>query len=281
MPNELKRPHPADPAARIAVVPDALVGRSLAECLAALARQGVFAVEPQVGTGAHLDVANPAATRLARSRMRDGGFTVRGVDATTEHPLGHRDLPRLLELAAELGAGFVRVFPPRYRPSSPAGSQLAAAARAVADLARGADGSVRVLIEPCAGSLAPSPELALRVLQESGDDRAGVVFDPANMLLEGHLQPSFAIGLLGDRLGHVHVKNSRVTVRPGPWDSVSAPLRDGHVSWPEVLDALGRAGYAGWLSIDHLSRGAPDERLRADVGALRQLVRASRLAPGP
>jgi sugar phosphate isomerase/epimerase len=89
------------------------------------------------------------------------------------------------------------------------------------------------------------------------------------MAREGWLDPYVATGLLGPLLRHVHVKNLRPgRVADGPWTWSHTTLADGIVDWKRVFRALDRAGYQGWLVLDHLSTSGAAS-LTEDVAALR------------
>jgi sugar phosphate isomerase/epimerase len=263
---------------RIAVVSDALPGWTLDEALDALSGHGVAGVEPRLGQGTHLSTTDRAGVIDAAGRIAAAGIALCGVDATADHPLGHPELDRVVDLASEIGAGFVRIFPPPYDSGRPAAAQLEDAARALTGLRTRGASDLRLLIEPCENSVTPSAELALRVLRESGIAATGVVFDPANMLVEGHLRAEFAVDLLGDWLCHVHVKNLLITRDGDMWRATAATLDGGHLDWSVMLACLRRADYGGWISIDHLSAGPTGDRLQVDVTTLRRLLRA---ADGP
>jgi sugar phosphate isomerase/epimerase len=260
---------------RIAVVSDALTGWSLEEVLSALSALGVTALETQLGDTTHLPAIDPPAALDAARRIADAGIALCGVDAPVDRPLGHQGLDRVVDLANELGVGFVRIYPPLYDDLRHADAQLEAAARALGALRGRAADDLQLLLEPCHGSLTPSAELALRVLRESAVQGVGVVFDPANMVVEGHLRPELAVDLLGDYLCHVHAKNLLIERNGATWRSSTAALDGGHVDWVSVLACLARAGYRGWLSIDHLSGTATAQQLTCDVATLRRLARSA------
>ena len=175
------------------------------------------AIELTVGPDGHvssLDAAQEAELGAALATLDAAGLELCGVAATGALVLGHPDLAPYARLAAGAGAEFMRVFPAAFSRDSTPVHQISSAALALAVLAAEAPG-IRILIEMSPGSVVPSPELALRVLELSGVDDAGVVYDPANLIEEGHLQPSYAVALLGERIGHVHVKNRRIELHRG------------------------------------------------------------------
>jgi sugar phosphate isomerase/epimerase len=128
-----------------------------------------------------------------------------------------------------------------------------------------------LLIELSQETLIPSPELFLRVCGEMSPDRYGVLYDPANMLEEGNLEPAFAIDLMGSYLKRVHMKNERFVEGPAGWSAEVSEVDRGLVDWPAVFRELERADYTGAVVIDHLSGTADEARLKGDVDTARRL----------
>jgi sugar phosphate isomerase/epimerase len=131
---------------------------------------------------------------------------------------------------------------------------------------------VSLLIELSEETLIPSPELFTRVAADLDRDAVGVVYDPANMLVEGNLPPWYALSLLGDLAKHVHIKNEIFVRQTVGWAPQIVGIEEGIVDWPLVVAALGQAGYAGWICIDHLSGPETRDQLieehRTAVGVL-------------
>ncbi len=261
-----------------ALTSGALADWRLADIAACAAGSHLNAIELTVGPNGHVssyDAAQEAELGRALATLDGAGLALCGVAATGTLVLGHPDLGPYARLAASVGAEFMRVFPAAFSSDSTPVHQISSAALALAVLAAEAPG-IRILVEMSPGSVIPSPELALRVLELSGVDDAGVVYDPANLIQEGHLQPSYAVALLGERIGHVHVKNRRMERAGGTWVATHAPIDDGMVDWPATLEALWRNEYRGALAIDHLSGAADARTLRADASALTRLISDTR-----
>lgn len=106
----------------------------------------------------------------------------------------------------------------------------------------------------------PATEL-LQFLNNVPSRNLGVNFDPANMILYGSGDPIEAVGILGKRIRHVHVKDAVRSENPGiEWGSEVA-FGDGEVPHASFVAALHAVGYTGPLVIE---REAGDHRL-ADV----------------
>jgi sugar phosphate isomerase/epimerase len=263
----------------IALMSGALADWPLADVAASAAGCGVDAIELTVGPHGHVSLDSLKNKGLADTlaTLDAAGVALCGFAATGALGLGHLDLALVARAAADAGATFLRVFPPPFSLSTAPIHQISSTAHALAALAAEAPG-VRVLIEMSPGTIVPSPESALRVLDLSGVSAAGVVYDPANLIEEGHLQPAYAVALLSDRIGHVHVKNRSKERIGDSWLVSHASLGEGMVDWAATLAALMSAGYRGAFAIDHLS-GAPDaSTLCADVDALKGLI--ARRQPG-
>ena len=258
---------------RLALTSGALADWPLADVAASAADCGLEGIELTVGPYGHvpLDSLQDKGLGDALAVLEEAGIALCGIAATGALGLGHPDLKLVARAAVRAGASFVRVFPPAFSAESAPIHQISSAARELAALAIAAPG-VRILVEMSPGTVVPSPDLALRMLDLAGAGGAGVVYDPANMVEEGHLRPAYAVALLGERIGHVHVKNRRAERVGETWIVSHAPLGEGMVDWNATLAALAGAGYGGAFAIDHLSGAADASTLSADVAALKGLI---------
>lgn len=267
---------------RVAVVSDALSNRRLDAVAELIAQSGAQAIEPTVGAGGH--VPTTADAHGASSCFGDLGLAICGAAATGASPLGSGALFDAVEIAEALGAPFLRVFAPAFKEGQSADHQIAAVGRDLSDLSAHAGQGLRVLLEPSAGTIAASPELARSVLRSTPADRSGIVFDPGSLVEGGYLEPPIALAVLDGLIGHVHVKDRALVRTDGAWHAEHRRLGEGRVDWPGTLGRLAADGYEGWLSIDHLSsRSREDAVLRRDVRALERLAQAAEaaLSSGP
>lgn len=267
---------PVQRASRIAVVSDALPGWSAEDVLRCLLASGAAAVEISVGPGCLVSAADPRAAVATAARFRDAGLHVCGLDAPADRALGAPGLDAVLELAVEVQAPFLRLYPPPFDPRMPVQLQMQALVQAVRAVQTSLSPEVSLLVEPAPGSVAPSLELACRALSPGAAmSGAGIVFDPGSLVSEGFVEPELAVALLGERLAHVHVKNRALAFVDGRRHSCPQRLfgAGGFVDWPATLAALRCGGYAGWLSIDHLSGLPTPGRLAADIADLRRMDR--------
>jgi sugar phosphate isomerase/epimerase len=197
------------------------------------------------------------------------GLSVQDQGVTVTTP--RRALP-YLRMASGLGARFLRLFAPPYRGGSLAREQRRARDGLDAVVEHAAAARITVLIETSPATLAPTPGLAAALVEHQAPRHAGVLFDPGNNVIEGHLCPALAVARMGPHLHHLHVKNIAWTKVSGRWAWHHASLTGGMVVWPDILAALAAAGYRGGFSIDHLSGGPTRVKLRSETERLRALL---------
>ena len=82
-----------------------------------------------------------------------------------------------------------------------------------------------------------------QALADLGRPRAGVNFDPANMILYGMGDPVAAVRTLAPHIRQVHIKDAVPTDVPGTWGR-EVRAGDGHVPWREFLEAVRAANVA-------------------------------------
>jgi sugar phosphate isomerase/epimerase len=226
---------------------------------------GLGAVEWGIGRGQALESPRAAARALRSVDIEAAGVCVQGGAASLTAPA--RLVP-FAALAEELGAPHVRVFAPAYRAG--------ARERARDGLARAAElaaaHGVALLVETSPGTIAPSTAQARALVDGLPPEHVGVLYDPGNMAIEGHVDPALAVDELGPFLHHVHVKNIAWRRRAGAWSWQHAGLDAGFLDWREVLSALRRARYTGTLSLDHLGGRPSHALLRREVASLRSLL---------
>jgi sugar phosphate isomerase/epimerase len=104
----------------------------------------------------------------------------------------------------------------------------------------------------------------------------GAIYDPGNMVWEGHEQYRLRLETLGPYLAHVHAKNARwrqIGRRPDgslAWHAEWAPLAAGIVDFRALSVALRQIGYDGWVSVEDFTTARPlSERVRDNLRYLR------------
>jgi sugar phosphate isomerase/epimerase len=145
-----------------------------------------------------------------------------------------------------------------------------------------AGSGAKPVIETHFNTIAPSASLAFNLVRQFEPARVGVNFDPANMIIEGREAWLMALQILGPYLDYVHAKNIVWRERDGVWRWEFAPMDAGQVDWVEVVGALRRVGYDGYIAFENFfevpmtSRGYVGEDLTQHATKFRDID--SRLA---
>jgi sugar phosphate isomerase/epimerase len=257
---------------------------TLEQAIAAAQRYGYAGIELRLLDG---ELLRPDLDAAGRARVRDvcaaAGLPIVCVDTSVRiaqpDPADRETQVQaglaMLELAAAWGSPIIRVFggPPA---DTPADAAIDAAAECLAPLAeRGRALGVAVALET---HDAFSSSVAVRqVLDRVPGPGAGALWDTLHPFRVGDTLDE-VIANLRDRLLHVHVKDGRRPAGGGPnWDLTL--LGAGEVPMPDILAALRRAGYDGWLSVEwekkwHPELEAPEIALPQHAEALRAYLAA-------
>jgi sugar phosphate isomerase/epimerase len=202
-----------------------------------------------------------AALMTSKQLLTDHGLLVACVDTSCRFHSADRDERwremeegvRMAELAAELGAPGIRVFGDKIQPGTERGSTRGWIADGIRELSeRTLRSGVEVWLETH-GDFATSAE-AISILEMSGRD-AGVVWDPANALLDGGESPGDApLEVLETKLRHVHLKDF---VRDG---SEWRPALTGEGDFPlrKVIASLQAANYERFVSFEWEKQWHPE-----------------------
>jgi sugar phosphate isomerase/epimerase len=180
-----------------------------------------------------------------------------------------------MAFARELGCPQLRVGVPGYDGSRPYPELYEEGLRqweAVEKLA--AEMGIRANVEMHMGNICPSAGLAHRFVSHFDPKHVGVIYDPGNMVIEGYENWQMGMELLGPYLAHVHAKNTEWrygtdvhgTIRFRPdW----TPIQEGIVPWDQVLCALEKVGYNGWISFEDFCTMRWDRKLKDDLAYLK------------
>ncbi|HLY26490.1 MAG TPA: sugar phosphate isomerase/epimerase family protein [Aggregatilineales bacterium] len=161
-----------------------------------------------------------------------------------------RDGIAYLEMAAEWGAPFIRVFGGTPEGTSKADALEVSIECLTALAEHGKDLDVRVLLET--HDAFSSSGAVMDVLNQVPN--AGALWDTLHPYRVGE-QPAETAACLAERCYHVHVKDGR---RNGSdkWDLVL--LGEGDVPVPGILMTLKSRGYDGWLSVEWEKKWHPE-----------------------
>jgi sugar phosphate isomerase/epimerase len=256
----------------IALFSACLPGWSASQVIDVAVSLGFTAVEWGCGPGhaiERLELGHELQQQCERAGLRSSGLSVQDPEVTFATP---RSAAPHVALAVALGAPHLRLLAPPYRGGSLQREQqrVRDGLDFLVDLA--APSGIAVLVETSPMTLAPAPEFAVALVEQHPPERAGVLYDPGNMAVEGHLSPALAIARMGRHLRHVHVKNIAWSRRGEAWRWRHASLASGMLDWRTILDRLAVTRFEGTLSIDHLGGAPTRARLNSESSYLRTLM---------
>ncbi|GGT13544.1 sugar phosphate isomerase/epimerase family protein [Streptomyces chromofuscus] len=204
-------------------------------------------VHPGIGAAERADVA---------AEFKASGVELLGVAGYTRVAAPGDDEPvlaelrALIDLAGDLGAPYVRVFPGGTAEQE-AGEADAIAARRLGTAAEYAgDADVRILLETHDSHRTGAD--AMRVLGLVGHRRVGALWDLMHTWLGGE-QPSETYAALSPYLGYVQVKDIASAD-----DRAPLPLGAGVLPLAETVELLSRHGWDGWLCWEYEKRWYED-----------------------
>lgn len=163
---------------------------------------------------------------------------------------------RALDLAAVLECPRFNCLTGLVLPDVPRETQLQTAAENLAFAAERAEAAgIRLGVEPlnpidAPGFLLPDTAAALALIERAGHPNLDLQYDVYHaQRAEGNLVAT--IEAIVDRIGHVQIADSPERHQPGT----------GEINYPFVIQALERAGYAGWISLEYKPRGGTESSL--------------------
>ncbi len=168
------------------------------------------------------------------------------------------------DVCQTLGAGttLVPITNPHKLSKEQASNRWTQEMRAVAAGAEKA--GVRVALEVVGGSHVITGNEVVGLLDAIGSSAVGVYFDFGNSLMLGS-DPVADIGILGDRIFQVHVKDPRS-------DRTSCLLGEGDVDLSGCLDALTRIDYSGPLVFETPPLDDAQETASRNLQPLKSLI---------
>lgn len=182
---------------------------------------------------------------------------------------------KMLEAADILGAEMLRVSPPTYDGTENYRrlfEKIIHKYQEVLELFK--RWNKKAIVELHHGGMVPSASAAYRLVSNFSPEQIGVLLDPGNMVFEGYENWQLGAELLADYVAHVHVKNARWEMRGNSWAVKVCPLEEGVVSWKDVICALRRINYKGYLSLEDFSESGlnTEDKLRKDLNFLKSLL---------
>ncbi|WP_105974432.1 sugar phosphate isomerase/epimerase family protein [Streptomyces geranii] len=156
------------------------------------------------------------------------------------------ELRALLELARDIGAPFVRVFPGGGTEQSAEEADATAARRLGTAAEYAGDIGVRILLETHDSHRTGAA--AIRVLGPVGHRQVGALWDVMHTWLGGE-QPLESYAALSPHLGYVQVKDIASVE-----DTTPLALGAGVLPLAECVEVLSRHGWDGWLCWEYEKR---------------------------
>ncbi|MEU1592286.1 sugar phosphate isomerase/epimerase family protein [Streptomyces sp. NPDC005708] len=194
----------------------------------------------------------PAARAEVAAEFKAGGVEILGLAGYAHAAAPGDDGPvvdemrQLLELAHDVGAPSVRVFPGGGTDQSPEEADATAARRLGTAAEYAADLGVRILLETHDSH--PTGADLMRILGTVGHRQVGALWDVMHTWLGGE-QPQETYADLCPHLGYVQVKDIASAE-----DKTPLPLGHGVLPLTECVEVLSRHHWDGWLCWEYEKR---------------------------
>ncbi|GHH83192.1 hypothetical protein GCM10018793_44670 [Streptomyces sulfonofaciens] len=156
------------------------------------------------------------------------------------------EIRALLDLAHDLGAPYIRVFPGGGDEQTAEEADATAARRLGTAAEYATEYGVRILLETHDSHRTGAD--AIRVLGQVGHGQVGALWDVMHTWLGGE-QPQESYAALFPHLGYVQVKDIGSAE-----DTTPLPLGAGVLPLGECVEVLSRAGWDGWLCWEYEKR---------------------------
>jgi len=214
---------------------------------------GYQALEWRGGPQGHVSPATPPAQLAALQRQqREAGLFALAVtayssfvsDQPAERQASLDDLRRHCDVAAALGAAYVRAFAGELPPGVPPEAVYDQIARGLEDAAAYAQGlGLAIALEPHDDFVRSA--VVAPILRRVDHPALSVIWDVGNTYSSGEA-PADSLNLLRSRLAYVQIKDGRG--QGGDWRLTDVGVGDVPLAW--VLDQLLSCGYRGAFSVE-------------------------------
>ena len=202
-----------------------------------------------------------------------------------------KTISKALSAAEALESKFIRIFsfymPEAYMPEAeePIKHRDEVLKRMEIFVRMAVKKRITLLNENEKGLYGDSPERCVDLMNELGCDNFKIVFDPANFVQCGFDAYKHAYSMLKEHVAYFHVKDVRKA------DGINVPAGKGDGGIKDILEALAKAEYKGFLSVEphlyafeglqalerdpiHIEKsGDPMEHFGTAVSALRDLLK--------
>jgi sugar phosphate isomerase/epimerase len=231
-------------------------GLDLGRCLALLGGMGFEGIEVRCAQDGQIDPHGWAARMLEPALKQAERAGVRFVCLTpyaknyldaAARAAGMALMRRTIEIAADVGAPFVRAYGGQEVPPDLRAAAWAATVQALRELCDHADRrGVRLAVETHIGTLTFTAGQAAAMVAEVSRPTIGVLLDYAWVHYAGQETIAQALEVIGSRLCYIHAKDHHVVDR-SKGVRRSTLLGEGEVPWAGALAAIRAAGYAGFV----------------------------------
>jgi sugar phosphate isomerase/epimerase len=219
------------------------------------------------GIGKEMELTNCAefATPSARAgtikAMRDKGLSFSDLGSSCNlhiaEPAERRknldEGRRYIDLAAQIGCPFVRVFPNSLPKDKDRAETLSLIAGGLLDLAEYAQGGPVTVLMETHGDLVQVSDIE-QVMHQVDHPHAGLVWDIVNMWIETNEAPAAVYPHLKPWIRHTHIKDARK--RGSNIDYLF--LGQGETPIFKAIDLLAQDGYKGYYSFEWEKRWHPE-----------------------
>lgn len=239
-------------------------GWTIEEAVDAAARYGYEAIEWRLADG---ETIEPGVSAQVRRRLREApaarGIEVACLDTSCRVAQNSPEARaavlqagmRMIEMAAELGAPFMRVF----GGPLPAGTTHAAMLEPAAEVLH----TLGLYASQCGVTITlethdawTSSEDVLALIRAVALPSVRVLWDAHHTYRSGET-PEQSVSLLGGAIAYVHLKDSRLSgEKADSW--TYCPLNEGDVPLREICSLLKHSGYDGYLSLEWEKKWHPE-----------------------
>ena len=239
-------------------------GWTIEEAVDAAARYGYEAIEWRLADG---ETIEPGVSAQVRRRLREvpaaQGIEVACLDTSCRVTQGSPEAraavieagQRMIDLAAELNAPFIRVFGGELPEGTPRSGILQPTAEVLHTLGTySAERGVTVTLET--HDSWTRSEAVLALIQAVALPSVKVLWDAHHTYRAGEA-PAQSLALLGDAIAYVHLKDSYLDKdTPGAW--TYCLINEGDMPLREICSLLKGSGYDGYLSLEWEKKWHPE-----------------------
>ena len=223
----------------------------------------------------------PGAIEATRRWLADQGLAICCVDTSctfdsrdADERRGQIEIAvRHAELAAELGASLIRIFPDKIQTGATRAETRDNIAACLRIVAQRAPEGVRIGLETH-GDFARG-QVAAEIMRLADHPTVVIIWDVANSLAAGD-SIAEAAGEVAPHLAHVHLRDARAVAGQEHWLPVLAG--HGNVSFDDAVSALRGLQYDGYISFEwekywHPEIEEPEVALPDFVKAMKAILR--------